>query len=247
MPIEPFNWQCPHCRSSQTVTSVNYSNHRARYHVGACSDGIIGYETLAISCQNPDCLRIVIGMRVGRITVYGDETFRAFSDEDSLFSGPLFPRGLSKPQPNYIPAPLIEDYEEACAIVLESPKAAATLVRRCLQGMIRDFAGIAKATLNQEIDALKKAVDDGSADRSIAPETVEAIDHVRKIGNIGAHMEKDINLIVPVDPDEAKQLIALVEMLFEEWYVARHTRQLKLSQIANLASAKEGARKPKEQ
>ena len=30
----------------------------------------------------------------------------------------------------------------------------------------------------------------------------QAIDAVRSIGNIGAHMEKDINLIVDVDPEE---------------------------------------------
>jgi len=31
----------------------------------------------------------------------------------------------------------------------------------------------------------------------------EAIDGLRKIGNIGAHMESDVNLIVDVEPDEA--------------------------------------------
>ena len=36
-----------------------------------------------------------------------------------------------------IPIPqLMDDYEEACAIVNLSPKASATLSRRCLQGMI---------------------------------------------------------------------------------------------------------------
>jgi hypothetical protein len=33
---------------------------------------------------------------------------------------------------------------------------------------------------------------------------VDAIDHVRKIGNIGAHMEADINVIVEVEPKEAQ-------------------------------------------
>jgi len=38
----------------------------------------------------------------------------------------------------------------------------------------------------------------------VDPLTWEAIDAVRKLGNIGAHMEKDINVIVDVDPEEAE-------------------------------------------
>ena len=40
-----------------------------------------------------------------------------------------------------------------------SAKAAATLARRCLQGMIRDYWDIAKISLKQEIDAIKDKVD----------------------------------------------------------------------------------------
>jgi hypothetical protein len=107
--------------------------------------------------------------------------------------------------------------------------------------MIRNFAGIAKGTLALEIDALKKAVADGSADRAISAETVEAIDHVRGLGNIGAHMEKDIDVIVPVDPDEAQHMLDLIEMLIEEWYGARERRTQKLSSIAKLGKAKKEA------
>lgn len=48
--------------------------------------------------------------------------------------------------------------------------------------MIRDFWGIVQSRLKDEIDALKDKVD---------PETWQAIDVVREIGNIGAHVEKD--------------------------------------------------------
>ena len=34
-----------------------------------------------------------------------------------------------------------------------------------------------------------------------------AIEAVRSVGNIGAHMENDINVIVDVEPEEAKLLI----------------------------------------
>ena len=104
--------------------------------------------------------------------------------------------------------------------------------------MIRDFCQITKGTLAKEIEALKEAVDGGRAPAGVTSETVEAIDHVRSIGNIGAHMEKEIDLIVSVDPDEAQVLIELVEMLFEEWYVARDARQKKLAAITKIGADK---------
>jgi hypothetical protein len=104
--------------------------------------------------------------------------------------------------------------------------------------MIRDFCGISKATLFKEIETLRAAVTEGTAPAGVTPETVEAIDHVRSVGNIGAHMEKDINVIVAVDPGEAQALIELVELLFDEWYVARQTRQDRLARVKLIAAQK---------
>jgi hypothetical protein len=61
-------------------------------------------------------------------------------------------------------------------------------------------------------------------------------------------MEKDINVIVDVDPDEARILIDLVETLFDEWYVARHDRTQRFGKINSIAEAKKEQRKqpPKE-
>ena len=68
--------------------------------------------------------------------------------------------------------------------------------------MIRDCWGVSKKRLFDEIEAIKDKLDDLAWN---------AIDGVRKIGNIGAHMEAEINVIVDVDPDEAKLLIGLIE------------------------------------
>jgi hypothetical protein len=70
------------------------------------------------------------------------------------------------------------------------------------------------------------------------PDNVEAIDIVRKIGNIGAHMEADINVIVDVDPDEAQTLIDLVETLFSDWYVAREARAHQMTKLRSIADDK---------
>ena len=60
------------------------------------------------------------------------------------------------------------------------------------------------------------------------------IDGIRRIGNIGAHMEKDINLIVDIDPDEAQKLIKLIEHLLEQWYVNRHEQELLYTDIIDI-------------
>ena len=56
-------------------------------------------------------------------------------------------------------------------------------------------------------------------------------------------MEKDINLIIDVDPEEAFLLLQLIELLFEEWYIHRHERELKLKAIVGLAEKKDELKK----
>lgn len=122
------------------------------------------------------------------------------------------PKAIYKNFPDYVPQSIRQDYEEASAIVNLSPKASATLSRRCLQGMIRDFWGISKNRLVDEIDALKS---------KIPADQWRVIDGVRRIGNIGAHMEKEINLIVDIETDEAQKLLKLIELLIKNWYIDR--------------------------
>ena len=231
-------WVCPFCDRAQIATHTNTHFDTAVLNVGANSEGIIGTTIFARACLNPICKRTSFSLQIGPAIENNHGLFVRFKEGKMLFEQRVVPQGSAKPQPDFIPVALREDYEEACLIRDLSPKASATLVRRCLQGMIRDFAKITKQSLAKEIDALRVSVEQGTADRAITIESVEAIDHVRSIGNIGAHMEKDINLIVPVEPVEAQALIELVEMLFEEWYVARDTRTARLAKIAGIAIEK---------
>jgi hypothetical protein len=98
-----------------------------------------------------------------------------------------------------------------------------------LQGIIRDFWKISKPRLIDEIKELEGKID---------ASTWRAIDGVRSVGNIGAHMEKDINLVVDVDPEEAKTLIGLIEFLLKDWYVARHDREEHMQKVIDLAKQK---------
>ena len=147
---------------------------------------------------------------------------------------PIFPRAFFQRFPDYVPTAILHDYEEAHMIMNDSPKAAATLARRCLQGMIHDFWNIHEKNLNAEITQLKGKV---------PASQWKAIDAVRNIGNIGAYMEHDVNLIIDVDPDEAGKLIRLIEHLIEKWYIDRHDAEALYAELADISDEKNKARK----
>lgn len=221
-----FSWKCPYCGSAATITDQNYSEDHHRFRHGN-NVGTLFLTTEVIVCPNPECKEFEISADLRKAIVDGNG--HVVPHGAPIQEWQLKPQSGAKPFPDYIPAPILQDYQEACLIVNLSPKASATLARRCLQGVIRDFWGIAKDRLVDEINAIREKVD---------PITWQAIDAVRKIGNIGAHMEKNIDLILEVDPDEAAVLIRLIEYLLKEWYVHRHERQLQMERVVGIAGEK---------
>lgn len=234
----PFKWTCPYCNLTQTVVDQQVITDIASLMIKQQAEGAIVMRTTAVGCSNPECLKTTVDVMIANGGYAERGGIRVNPGAQAILQQRLMPQGTAKPQPDYIPRAIRDDYYEACLIRDLSPKASATLIRRCLQGMIRDFAGIVRPRLIDEINDLRAALNAGTAPPGVTPETVDAIDHIRGIGNIGAHMEKDIDLIVPVDPEEAQLLIELVEGLFEEWYVARHRRASRFSRLGEVASQK---------
>ena len=217
-------WTCPYCRQVATITSSNISQD-THYFDQNNKSGHLGLKTRVIVCPNSKCREFTI-----TATLYKAEYNPTLSlVGKQLLGWGLKPRSLAKPFPLYIPLAIRQDYEEACLVCELSPKASATLARRCLQGIIRDFWKITKPRLIDEINELNGKID---------TTTWQAIDAVRSIGNIGAHMEKDINLIVDVDPEEADLLLRLIEVLIEEWYIHRYEREKHMQKVIAAAQAK---------
>lgn len=239
-----MNWTCPHCNRDQVVTDPNVyvGFHRLQVRDENEFGGKVGVRIETILCANSSCKKITLKVALAKWGFVSGEGWVELKDVPDIAVFPLLPESAAKSQPAYIPAPLREDYREACRVRDLSPKAAATLARRCLQGMIRDFCEISKSTLNAEISELRRLIDVGEQPRGVTHESMDAIDAVRSFGNTGAHMERDIDVIVPVDPDEAQLLIELIELLFEEWYVARNKRGQRLSAVRELADAKRAHR-----
>jgi hypothetical protein len=222
--IEAVNWTCPFCGRHTTIAKerVSYEVHRFD---NASKYGRLSVRTSVVVCPNPDCKEVALKASMGPWTT----SQFGITDEDPTREWQLLPEANVQQIPDYVPSPIRQDYREAALIRKLSPKASATLARRCLQGMIRDFWGVSKNRLKDEIDAIRDKLDSTTGD---------AIDAVRTLGNIGAHMEKDINTIVDVDPGEAELLLQLIETLIKDWYVTRHTRAERMAKLIEAAAAK---------
>jgi len=230
---EGFNWTCPHCQRHVTITNTISGNQTTLYN-----DNSIGRVTLTstfIVCPNPDCQKFTLTATLNKSE--GIRDIHGRNKEligDQLEHWSLIPPSTAKVFPDYIPEQILADYKEACLIKELSPKASATLSRRCIQGIIRNFWEVKPARLVDEIESIKDKVD---------PLTWDAIDTIRKVGNIGAHMEKDIDLIIDVDPNEAELLINLIETLLNDWYISREERKNRLNSIVEMGVKKQVERK----
>lgn len=217
---------CPYCGMVMSVNDHTRSVQLPSFE-SACG---INSPTMAKNYKDS-----TIGIEFYKCPNCGEYTIYATGRGDAVKNVcvPIRPQSAAKQYPEYIPQPIREDYEEACAVLHLSPKSSAALARRCLQGMIRDYWGIVQNRLVDEIAELKDKVQ---------PDLWQAIDSLRSLGNIGAHMEKDVNLIVDIDPGEAEKLIKLIELLMKEWYINRHERNQLFGDILQINAEKQAIR-----
>ncbi|MDE7445831.1 MAG: DUF4145 domain-containing protein [Lachnospiraceae bacterium] len=220
------SFRCPYCSIVMPITHATYADQYPAFNSNyGYNHGEYYESTILISFfKCPSC---------EKYTVFAEGKGTSVKNINTIMQ----PNSLAKQFPDYIPEAIRNDYEEACAIVNLSPKASATLSRRCLQGMIRDFWEIKESNLAKAIEKLEG---------NIPATQWKVIDGVRRIGNIGAHMEKDINLIVDIEPNEAQKLIKLIEHLLEQWYINRHEQEQLYADIIGIDESKQSDRKKTE-
>lgn len=215
--------KCPFCKSFFTHTQSTVVEKTSFFEFEQTLPGI-NYtspskdQVTVIHMKCPNCNQYIV-----RLEGIG-----------SLLDGldiPIYPRSDANLLPEYVPEPIRQNYEEAYLIADLSPKASATLSRRCLQTMIRDFFKVQHGKLQYEINQIKE---------KIAEDSFEALIAVKSVGNVGAHptVDPELDIIIDIEPGEAKQLLELVEMFVDEWYVARHNREHKIAKIKMLSVEK---------
>lgn len=195
--------KCPHCR---VEVHVNFSQG---YITEDCTD-VFGYEYA--NC--PACKKMILFLIRGKFCRQGPMS-RVDKFQDIPEKKLIYPKGVNRPPcPSEVPKEIAEDYQEACLVLSDSPKASAALSRRCLQNLLRTVGGIKHQELSNEI---KEIVDRGGLPTHIS----EAIDAVRVIGNFAAHPQKDKGTgeILPVEPEEAEWNLDVLESLFDFYYV----------------------------
>lgn len=232
-------WKCPYCNCNSTRDRQNtfISNIQVEgetfYNLGNPCGGLF-FEAEVILCRNLKCKKITISCVLSKYDSIGFPEGKP-TNVEGIKEWNVLPESNVKNFPNYIPKPIIDDYEQACLIVNLSPKASATLARRCLQTMIRDFWK-EKVEPNNLFNEIKQIEDE------LHPSIFRALNSVRKLGNIGAHNEEDINIIIDIEPPEAKLLIEIVEFLIEDWYIRKYEKEKKLKHITQIEYEKDEIR-----
>ena len=212
-------WQCQFCnlrcelpedvvqRSGTTLLMDNVDGPR------------VFFLTLTV-CPNRNCrqLHAVLDM----YAIKKDEQGTLAPGEVPIKRWQLIPATTARQLPDFVPEAVRKEYEQATGVKEISPDASATLARRCLQAMVRDFWDVREKFLSKELEAARPKID---------PDTWEAIEAVRRTGLIGKQMEKAVNLVLDSEPEEPDILLGLIEYLIDEWYIARRQRQERLSKL----------------
>ena len=233
----PFNWICPFCAKSTTITSINACTNFIYLDIIGSQNPDYSLYGEAICCPNPQCGQVTLRTEFYQNGWKPSGTGRIWGFTEKLNEWSLLPRSMAKPVPDFVPEEIRKNYEEACLIQNDSPKASAAMSRRCLQGIVRDFWDIPankRGNLGAEINYIREEIDE---------DTFESIKAVREVGDIGAHMEKSVDTIVDVEPEEAGLLIELIETLISDWYVAKNKRANRNKALQATVAAKRAAKK----
>jgi hypothetical protein len=193
--------KCPHC-------NVEMMPEKKDLSVGQDPKG--HWNLKVIGCPSDDCKRLSLYLE--RYTYEYNGSIRVPIKAETIL---VYPNTHGRdPLPNEVPKKYAEEYNEACSVLRNSPKASATLSRRLLQTLLREEAGIHHSDLASEIDEVIERGD-------LPGRMKESIEAIRRIGNFGAHPIKSKNTaeIVDVEVGEAEWTLDVLESLFDFYFV----------------------------
>ncbi len=197
--------KCPHCGEHFTASLREYSIPETE---GAGETGK-GFRIIWTKCDNFGCQRLIIKFHQGQ-AIRLSQGHISWEKEKDIKIKMIHPPTAMRSLPLEIRDKYGEDFNEACLILADSPKASAALSRRCLQNFLREELKVKKSDLSSEIQEI--------LDKKILPSHLaDSIDAIRNIGNFGAHpiKSKSTGEIVAVEPGEAEWDLDVLEMLFD--------------------------------
>jgi hypothetical protein len=211
--------QCPTCRQhtpdawtqlSRVFTGGGYVNELTVEP--PLVDGVtLGAGSLVsidhMACANPACRELIIRVHENTNVPPG------YQLETSTRTWIARPKSASRPIDPLVPDPFRTDYLEAAAILEPSPRMSAALARRIVFDLLEGYAGIKEYTL-------KAGLDKFVADTAHPQRIRDNLQHLREIGDFGAHTQKDeADVILDVSREDAEWTLDLIDRLFEYFIV----------------------------
>lgn len=170
------------------------------------------WELIKNVCPNPACGRFYLALSQTKyVGIIGG--VKQHIGEEKVYE--IFPKPIPRePAKTCVPKKFSEDYNEACLVLNDSPKASAALGRRCLQNLLREIAKVKTGDLSKEIQEM---LESGKLPSHLS----EGLDAIRHIGNFATHPVKSQSSgeIVPVEPGEAEWTLDTLEGLFDFYFV----------------------------
>jgi hypothetical protein len=127
----------------------------------------------------------------------------------------VYPGSSSRPPaPSEVDEEIRSLYDEASLIANDSPRAAGALLRRALQQIIHDKAGIKRRDLNAEITEL-------IGSNQLPSFITDILDSVRAVGNFAAHPIKSTSTgsIIDVEVGEVELCFDLIDSLLDFYFI----------------------------
>jgi len=211
--------QCGHC-------GTEYHPQTATYPIGKDAESVwaVEYETC------PKCNKLNVRLARGHPHPNNPNLLHQVTGRTTVHPKAGTSRKRAAPE---APKNLADDYNEACLVLADSPKASAALSRRCLQNLLRDHAKVKHQNLVAEID---EVVNSNKLPSHLAGD----LHAIRVVGNFAAHPTKDTSTgeIVDVEAGEAEWLLDLLAGLFDFYFVApAETKKRRDALNAKLAAA----------
>lgn len=131
--------KCNYC-----LTTFNPHQQQNEFNTGRVStNGNIG---ILKSTHCPECAGLIVTIVWRSPPTANDGQWATVTEEH------IYPRAGVRPNaPPEVDPSVAADFNEACLVIGDSPKAAAALGRRCLQHVLREKAGVKPTDLYKEI------------------------------------------------------------------------------------------------
>lgn len=236
---EGQDWRCPRCKRHILLAQSDMDDVERLFHLPRIEPRWYVERLQTIVCRN--CNEFFSTLGLYRAQVHNGQPQR-YGHNSKVITNHAYRELMVYPlhveesyDADLVLAAINQDLQEASAIVDLSPRASAVLSRRIVQSVMRDFYEVGKhKDLHSEIEAARNKM----------PEALyEALMSIKSLGNIGAHPERDIDLIVTVDGEEAALLLSVVRYLIESTYIKRADEERRLAALKALGDEKRAQRK----